>query len=73
MQGKRFIVFHPAFGTSPMDTLDPYALEEEGKEATPKHMREMVDLARKDGAKVIFYKAEVDNRQSVASPRRSEG
>jgi zinc transport system substrate-binding protein len=66
-QGKSFIVFHPAFGYFADEYgLTQYALEEEGKEATPKHMREMVDLARKDGAKVIFYQAEVDNRQSVA-------
>ena len=43
-----------------------FALEEEGKEATAAHMQEMIDLAKDEGIKVIFYQAEIDSRQSAA-------
>ena len=42
------------------------ALEEEGKEATPQTFKEIVDLAKENDIKVIFYQAEVDSRQSEA-------
>src|SRR5665647_807 len=46
MQVKEFIVYHPSFGYISEDYgLTMYALEEEGKEATAKHLQEMVDLA----------------------------
>ncbi|MCE5196324.1 MAG: zinc ABC transporter substrate-binding protein [Negativicutes bacterium] len=67
MQAKKFIVYHPAFGYLAEDYgLTMYALEEEGKEATAKHLQEMVDLAKREKIKVIFYQEEIDSRQSEA-------
>jgi zinc transport system substrate-binding protein len=43
-----------------------YALEEEGKEATVSHLEEMIDLAKEEQIKVIFYQAEIDSSQSQA-------
>lgn len=64
---RKFIVFHPAFGYLAADYgLEMYALEEEGKEATAAHMQEMIDLAKKENIKVIFYQAEIDSHQSEA-------
>lgn len=64
---KEFVVYHPAFGYFADEYgLTQFALEEEGKEATPRHIAEMVDLARSRGLKVIFYQAETDSRQSMA-------
>ncbi len=64
---KKFIVFHPAFGYLADDYgLEMYALEEEGKESTAAHMQEMIDLAKREGIKVIFYQAEADSSQSKA-------
>ncbi len=66
-QIKKFIVYHPAFGYIAEDYgLTMYALEEEGKEATAKHLQEMVDLAKQENIKVIFYQEEIDSRQSEA-------
>ena len=42
------------------------ALEEEGKEATPQHLQEMIDLAKKEDIKVIFYQEETDSKQAKA-------
>lgn len=64
---KKFIVFHPAFGYLADEYgLEMYALEEEGKEATASHMQKMIDLAKEQNIKVIFYQAEVDSSQSEA-------
>ena len=64
--GKAFIAYHPSFGYFADDYgITMYALEEEGKEATPQHMQEVIDLAREKGVKVIFYQAEMDSRQSA--------
>jgi zinc transport system substrate-binding protein len=62
---RKFIVYHPAFGYIAEDYgLTMYALEEEGKEATPQHLQEMIDLAKKENIKVIFYQKEIDSSQS---------
>jgi len=67
IQIKKFIVYHPAFGYIADDYgLTMYALEEEGKESTVKHLQEMVDLAKREKIKVIFYQEEIDSRQSEA-------
>lgn len=67
LKDRGFIVFHPAFGYFADDYgLEMIALEEGGKEATASRMKELADLARQRGIKVIFHQAEVDSRQSDA-------
>lgn len=64
---RKFIVYHPAFGYFAQDYgLTMYSLEEEGKEAAPRHLAEMVDLARRENIKAIFYQEEIDASQSRA-------
>jgi len=61
------MVFHPAFGYFASDyELEMYSLEEEGKEATAKRLEELIDLARRENIKAIFYQSEVDASQSKA-------
>ncbi len=67
VNNKKFIVYHPAFGYLADDYgLQMFALEEEGKEATIQHLQDMIDLAKKDNIKVIFYQKEIDSSQSAA-------
>ena len=67
VQSKKFIVYHPAFGYLADDYgLEMYSLEEEGKEATVQHLQEMIDLAKEESIKVIFYQEEIDSSQSEA-------
>lgn len=67
MTNKKIVVFHPAFGYLADDYgLEMFALEEEGKEATPQHLQEMIDLAKAENIKVIFYQEEIDSSQSKA-------
>ena len=65
LENRKFIVFHPAFGYLADDyDLQMYALEHGGKEATPQRMQEIIDLARKEDIRVIFYQEEIDSKQS---------
>lgn len=67
VQSKKFIVYHPAFGYLADDyDLTMYALEDEGKEATVGHLQEMIDLAKAENIKAIFYQEEIDSSQSKA-------
>ncbi|NLN04761.1 MAG: zinc ABC transporter solute-binding protein [Clostridiaceae bacterium] len=67
LKNRKIIVFHPAFGYFASDyELEMYSLEEEGKEATPKRLEELIDLAKRENIKAIFYQSEVDASQSKA-------
>ena len=67
LQKRKFVAYHPAFGYFADDYgLEMLALEEEGKEASLKHTQEMIDLAKAEGLKVIFYQEEIDVSRSQA-------
>lgn len=62
---RTFIAYHPAFAYFADEYgLTMVALEEEGKEADPRRLREIIDMAREKGIKVIFYQEDIDSRQS---------
>jgi len=74
VESKKFMVYHPAFGYIADDYgLEMYALEEDGKEATAQHLQEMIDLAKKENIKVIFYQKEIDSSQSEAFAEEIDG
>lgn len=65
VENRKIMVFHPAFGYLAEDyDIQMYALEEEGKEATIQHMFDMIDLAKEENIKAIFYQAEDAGRQA---------
>lgn len=65
VSGKSFIVYHPAMGYFADDYgLTMIALEEEGKEATAQTIQGVIDRAKKENIKVIFYQAEMDSKQA---------
>jgi len=67
MSNRTFFIFHPALGYFADDyNLNMYALEKGGKDATPKTLQEMIDIAKKENIKVIFYQAEIDSKQTAA-------
>jgi zinc transport system substrate-binding protein len=54
-QGSRFMVYHPAWGYfARAYGLEQIPVEMEGKEPSPKDLQGLIELARKDGIKVIF-------------------
>jgi len=74
VKNKKFIVFHPAYGYFADDYgLEMYSLEQDGKEATPQHLQEMIDLAKSNNIKVIFSQAEIDSKQPDAFAEEIRG
>jgi zinc transport system substrate-binding protein len=60
-QGKEIVVFHPSLSYYARDFgLVQYSLESGGKEPTPQHLAEVVDLAKKKNIKVIYIQSEFD-------------
>lgn len=67
MATKAFIAYHPAYGYLADDYgLTMYSLEENGKEATPEKMMELVDIAKETGLTTVFSQAEIDSKQPDA-------
>ncbi|MGI6777526.1 MAG: metal ABC transporter solute-binding protein, Zn/Mn family [Acetivibrionales bacterium] len=65
LEGKSFIVYHPSLGYFADDYgLEMLSLEQSGKQATVGSFRKIIDKARHENIKVIFYQAEVDSKQS---------
>jgi len=61
------VVYHPSYGYLADELgLEMWALEENGKEATPQHLQAVIDRARQAEIQVIFCQAEIDSRQSAA-------
>jgi zinc transport system substrate-binding protein len=59
-----FIVFHPAFQYFANEyNLDMITLEEDGKEATPQHLEDVIDFANEYSIGYVFYQAEIDSSQ----------
>lgn len=64
-QGMRFMVFHPAWGYF----ADAYGLvqvpiELEGKEPKPAQLRELVEIARRHGIRVVFVQPQFSRRSA---------
>lgn len=67
LENRTFIVYHPAFGYFADDYgLKMLAIEKDGKEATPKRLQEIINIAKEKNIKAVFYQAEIDSKQSKA-------
>lgn len=74
VNSKKFIAYHPAFGYIADDYgLKMYTLECEGKEATASHLQKMIDLAKSENIKAVFYQKEIDSSQSKAFSEEING
>ena len=63
--GRKFIVFHPSLSYYARDyDLEQYSLESGGKEPTPQHLKNVVDLAKKENIKVIYIQSEFDREHA---------
>lgn len=62
---RSFIVYHPSMGYFADDYgLTMITLEEEGKAANARHIQQVIDEARQNNIKAIFYQAEMDSKQA---------
>ncbi len=65
LAGKSFLIFHPALGYLAQDFgLHQHAIEFEGKEPSPAHMKEIVDMAKSEGIRAVFVQQEFDQRNA---------
>jgi zinc transport system substrate-binding protein len=61
MKNRNILIFHPALAYYARQfKLSQIALEFDGKEPSPKHMKEIVDLAHEQNIHVIFIQKEFD-------------
>jgi zinc transport system substrate-binding protein len=66
-KGETFYVYHPAFGyIADACGLIQVAVEIEGKEPTPKQLADLIELAKTDGAKVIFVQPQFAKKSAEA-------
>ncbi|QZY54568.1 metal ABC transporter solute-binding protein, Zn/Mn family [Crassaminicella profunda] len=71
---KGFLVYHPAFGYFADDYgLKMIAIEKNGKEATIEDIKRIIDYAKKEDIKTLFYQAEIDSKQSRVIAEEIEG
>lgn len=74
LKKKTFICYHPAFGYFADDyNLEMLAIENEGKEATIEDLQKIIDFAKDEEIKVVFYQAEIDSKQSKVIASEIDG
>lgn len=63
--GKTFMIYHPALSYFARDySLQQIAIEEEGKEPSPAHLKKLIDTCLREEVKVIFIQPEFDRRNA---------
>jgi len=60
---KKILVYHPILGYFAKDyKLIQLSIEEEGKEPSLKHMKNVIDIAIRDNVKVIFVQPQINSK-----------
>ena len=74
LENLTFIIMHPSLGYFADDYgLEMIALEEDGKEMTASHLEEIIDFAKNNNIKAIFYQSEFDNTQAKTLATEIDG
>lgn len=74
LTNRNILIFHPALGYYARQfRLTQTALELDGKEPSPKHIKGIVDLARAQNIRVIFIQKEFDVENAQQLARELEG
>ena len=74
MQGKKILVFHPAFGYLARDYgFEQIAIEIEGKEPSAENLASIIDTAKKEDIKNIFVQEQFDTKSAEAIAREING
>jgi len=69
LPSKKFLIFHPALTYLARDySLEQVAMELDGKEPSPKHLKELAEMAKNENIKAIFVQKEfnMDNARQMA-------
>ncbi|HNX43205.1 MAG TPA: zinc ABC transporter substrate-binding protein [Bacteroidales bacterium] len=73
-QGKSILIYHPALAYFAREYgLNQLSIEHEGKDPSPVHMREIIDLAEARRISVIFVSKEFDTRHAETIAKQING
>lgn len=74
LKNRNILIFHPALAYYARQfNLKQIPLELDGKEPSPKHMKNIVDLAREQSIRVIFIQKEFDTENALQLSREIGG
>lgn len=74
LKNRNILIFHPALAYYARQfKLEQTPLELDGKEPSPKHMKDIVDLARAKNIRVIFIQKEFDSENALQLSREIGG
>jgi len=74
LKNRNILIFHPALAYYARQFgLKQIALELDGKEPSPRHMKEIVDLAREQNIRIIFIQKEFDAENALQLSREIDG
>lgn len=72
--GEELLVYHPSYGYfTEHYGLEMLAIEESGKDPGPRHIAEIIDKAREENIKTVFYQAEIDSNKTRAIAEELNG
>ncbi len=64
-ESRSFIIYHPALSYLAEDYgLTQYCIEIDGKEPSPAQLKELIDMVRKTGTRVVFIQQEFDRKNA---------
>ncbi len=73
-QGRNIIMFHPSLSYYARDYgLNQFALETGGKEPTPQHMAQIIDMAKDENIRVIYIQSEFDREHARVFAEEIDG
>ena len=71
MQGKKILVFHPAFGYLARDYgFEQIAIEIEGKEPSAENLANIIDTAKKENIRTIFVQKQFSQKSAESIARQ---
>ena len=74
MQGKKILVFHPAFGYLARDYgFEQIAIEIDGKEPSAENLAKIIDIAKKENIKTIFVQKQFSQKSAEAIAMQING
>ncbi len=74
LQNRNILIFHPTMSYYARQfNLKQIPLELDGKEPSPKHMKEIVDFARANNIRIVFIQKEFDSENALQLSREING
>jgi zinc transport system substrate-binding protein len=74
VKNRNILIFHPTLGYFARQfRLNQIPLELDGKEPSPKHMKEIIDLAREQKIRIVFIQKEFDSENALQLSREIGG